>query len=112
MEKEERYKELIQQAAALFSEEDDLIARMANLSALLYMHLPHVNWAGFYRNIHDKLILGPFQGKPACNPILFGKGVCGTCAITKRFNVYKMFMNFLVISLVMQIVNLKLFYLS
>ena len=48
------------------------------------MHLPHVNWAGFYRNIHDKLILGPFQGKPACNPILFGKGVCGTCAITKK----------------------------
>lgn len=84
MEKEERYKELIQQAAALFGEEDDLIARMANLSALLYMHLPHVNWAGFYRNIHDKLILGPFQGKPACNPILFGKGVCGTCAITKK----------------------------
>ena len=112
MEKEERYKELIQQAAALFSEEDDLIARMANLSALLYMHLPHVNWAGFYRNIHDKLILVLFRESLHVILYYLVKVYVVLAQSQKRFNVYKMFMNFLVISLVMQIVNLKLFYLS
>lgn len=84
MEKAMCYKELIQQAKALFSEDDDLIARMANLSSLLYMQLENINWAGFYRNVNDQLVVGPFQGKPACSPIAFGKGVCGVCAATRK----------------------------
>ena len=82
MNRESCYKEIKQQACALFGKEDDLIARMANLSALLYRGIPNVNWAGFYRKIDYQLILGPFQGKPACTPIAIGKGVCGCCAET------------------------------
>lgn len=54
------------------------IANLANASALLYEALPDINWAGFYIVENDRLILGPFQGKPACVEIPFGKGVCGT----------------------------------
>ena len=84
MEKQACYENLIQQAKALFTKEDDLIARMANLSSLLYLQLSHINWAGFYRNVDNTLLIGPFQGKPACSPIAFGKGVCGTCAMTQE----------------------------
>lgn len=71
---------LAEQARALLSGEDDRIANAANLSALLFMELEQINWAGFYFLRGDELILGPFQGKPACVTIPVGKGVCGTAA--------------------------------
>ena len=78
--KTEFYQQLDEQVRALIGEERDAIANMANFSALLYHSLPDVNWVGFYLNHHDELILGPFQGKPACIRIAFGRGVCGTAA--------------------------------
>ena len=58
------------------------MANMANLSALVWQALPDLNWAGFYRRMGAELVLGPFQGKPACVRIGWGKGVCGTAART------------------------------
>jgi len=78
MKKNELYKELYQQVEALISGEADIIANMANISALLFEYLPQVNWVGFYRLINNELILGPFQGKVACIRIPVGTGVCGT----------------------------------
>jgi L-methionine (R)-S-oxide reductase len=78
--KQQLYKEMAQQAQSLLAGEKDLIANLANLSALMYMGLPDVNWAGFYLLKDDELVLGPFQGKPACIRIPLGKGVCGTAA--------------------------------
>jgi GAF domain-containing protein len=66
----------------LLGDESDLIANAANTAALLFHHLPDVNWAGFYLSRGEELVLGPFQGKPACVRIPFGKGVCGTAAST------------------------------
>lgn len=74
------YHEIAQQAQSLLAGERDLIANMANLSALLFMRLDDVNWAGFYLLKDNELVLGPFQGKPACIRIPMGKGVCGTAA--------------------------------
>lgn len=74
---------IISQAEALIKGESDLIANMANVSALLYNNLSDVNWAGFYRVVEEQLILGPFQGQPACIRIPLGKGVCGT-AVTQN----------------------------
>lgn len=71
---------MAQQAQSLLAGEKDLIANLANLSALMFMGLPDVNWAGFYLLKDDELVLGPFQGKPACIRIPLGKGVCGTAA--------------------------------
>ena len=71
---------LAAQARALLSGQRDRIANAANLSALLYMELPDINWAGFYFLQGEQLVLGPFQGKPACVSIPLGKGVCGTAA--------------------------------
>jgi len=71
---------LVEQAKGLLSGQRDRIANAANLSALLFMELVDVNWAGFYFLRGDELILGPFQGKPACVTIPLGKGVCGTAA--------------------------------
>lgn len=79
-EKARLYPLLAEQAAALVEGEGDPIARMANLSALLWQALPEINWAGFYRRMGEELVLGPFQGKPACVRIPWGKGVCGTAA--------------------------------
>ena len=76
------YHELLGQTKALISNESDIIANMANVSALLFERLAEVNWVGFYRLIDDELVLGPFQGKLACIRIPIGKGVCGTCALT------------------------------
>lgn len=84
MNTQEEYEQLYLQAAALLDGDEDLISRMANLSSLLYHSLKHVNWAGFYRFIDSQLILGPFQGKPACTPIPLGKGVCGCAALQKE----------------------------
>ena len=78
----ELYHELLGQTKALITNESDIIANMANISALLFERLAEVNWVGFYRLIDNELVLGPFQGKVACIRIPVGKGVCGTCALT------------------------------
>jgi len=79
------YLELDQQLASLIEGEPDAIANAANMSALLYHAMPELNWAGFYflPEGTDVLVVGPFQGKPACVRIPIGKGVCGT-AVAKR----------------------------
>lgn len=78
------YAELVQQAEGLLSGQRHRIANAANLSALIFEALPDINWAGFYFLEGDELIVGPFQGKPACVQIPVGKGVCGTAAATRR----------------------------
>jgi GAF domain-containing protein len=75
------YDTLIRQTEALLADEDDLIAAMANFSALINDNLADLNWAGFYIVKNGRLVLGPFQGKVACTRIEFGKGVCGTAAV-------------------------------
>ncbi|MBL7994317.1 GAF domain-containing protein [bacterium] len=87
--KSECYKHLNTQLMYLIEEERDLIANASNAAALLFHTLPDVNWAGFYFNRHDELVLGPFQGKPACVRIAMGKGVCGTCAQKKETVIVK-----------------------
>ena len=78
------YRELAQQLVGLLSGERDPIANAANTSALLFTSLPDLNWAGFYfLRSADELVLGPFQGKPACVRIAVGRGVCGT-AVERR----------------------------
>src|SRR5690606_34797181 len=81
------YAELAQQAEGLLHGEQDLIANCANLAALLYHNLPDVNWAGFYLLKNKELVVGPFQGKPACVRIPLGRGVCGTAAATRETQV-------------------------
>jgi GAF domain-containing protein len=76
------YRDLASALEALVSGEPDPIANMANASALIWETLPDLNWAGFYRNIDGELVVGPFQGRPACIRIPFGKGVCGAAATT------------------------------
>lgn len=78
MNKQTLYGELLSQARGLFAGERDAIANAANLSALIYQGLPDLNWAGFYFLKGRELVLGPFQGRPACVRIGWGKGVCGT----------------------------------
>jgi L-methionine (R)-S-oxide reductase len=73
---------LAAQAGGLLSGCRDRVANAANLAALLFMELPDVNWVGFYFLKGDQLVLGPFQGKPACVAIPLGRGVCGTAAAT------------------------------
>jgi L-methionine (R)-S-oxide reductase len=75
---------LEQQLRALLEGETDLIANTANTAALLYHSLPDLNWAGFYFLKGDVLVLGPFQGRPACVRIPLGRGVCGTAAKERR----------------------------
>jgi L-methionine (R)-S-oxide reductase len=74
------YDTLDRQASALLAGEDDVIAAMANFSALLNESLEDLNWVGFYIKREDQLVLGPFQGKVACTRIQLGKGVCGNAA--------------------------------
>lgn len=76
------YSALEQSATALVGDERDAVANMANLAALIWMSVPHLNWAGFYRVMDGELVLGPFMGKPACIRIALGQGVCGTAAAT------------------------------
>ncbi len=78
--KPELYRELVGELSALIAGEPDDIANLANASALLYHSLPDLNWAGFYLLKQGELVVGPFQGKPACVRIAIGKGVCGTAA--------------------------------
>jgi GAF domain-containing protein len=75
-----QYAELQRALAGLFAGETDLIANTANFAALVYTMLPELNWAGFYFLRGDELVLGPFQGRPACVRIALGRGVCGTAA--------------------------------
>src|SRR5437763_450747 len=74
------YRDLAAQLAALLEGEADPIANAANMAALIYHGLPQLNWAGFYFARAGELVLGPFQGKPACVRIPRGQGVCGTAA--------------------------------
>jgi GAF domain-containing protein len=76
------YRDLLSALEGLVSGEPDPIANMANAAALIWETLPDLNWAGFYRNVGGELVLGPFQGRPACIRIPFGKGVCGAAAQT------------------------------
>ena len=81
--KPEQYAQLLQQARALLHGERDRIANAANLSALLYHALPRLNWVGFYFFDGTELVVGPFQGLPACVRIPLDKGVCGAAASTR-----------------------------
>ena len=72
--------DLIFAADAVTRDEPDAIANMANVAALIWQFLPDLNWAGFYRMMKGELVLGPFQGRPACIRIPLGRGVCGTAA--------------------------------
>src|SRR6266568_5791130 len=74
------YRDLTAQLAALIDGEPALVANTANMAALIYHALPELNWAGFYFARDGELVLGPFQGKPACVRIAWGQGVCGTAA--------------------------------
>jgi L-methionine (R)-S-oxide reductase len=76
------YRDLLSALEGLTAGEPDPIANMANAAALIWEALPELNWAGFYRNVGGELVLGPFQGRPACIRIPFGKGVCGAAAET------------------------------
>lgn len=78
----DNYERLTKQAVALIESETDFIANLSNISALLFMELEDLNWAGFYLMKQGELVLGPFQGKPACVRIPVGRGVCGTAAAT------------------------------
>lgn len=78
------YRELAAQAQALLAGERDLIANAANFAALVYHALPEISWAGFYFLRDGELVVGPFQGLPACIRIAVGKGVCGTAAATRE----------------------------
>jgi GAF domain-containing protein len=78
--KPDLYRDLAAQLSALLSGEADRIANAANMAALIYHGLPDLNWAGFYFRQGPELVLGPFQGKPACVRIPLGTGVCGTAA--------------------------------
>lgn len=81
------YHQLGTMAESLIEGEDDVIANLANVSALIFQSLDRINWAGFYLLKHEELVLGPFQGKPACLRIPIGKGVCGTVVQTRASQV-------------------------
>ncbi|MEO6225946.1 MAG: GAF domain-containing protein [Sphingomicrobium sp.] len=76
------YRDLASALQGLVAGEPDPIANMANAAALIFDSLGDVNWVGFYRNVGGQLVLGPFQGRPACIRIPFGSGVCGAAAAT------------------------------
>lgn len=80
----EFYAKLNATLAAMLEGERDAVANLANASALLFDQMPELNWAGFYLLRGGELLVGPFQGKPACNRIALGKGVCGTAAMRRE----------------------------
>lgn len=82
--REEQYQLVIKQLNALLAGETNAIANLSNASALLNQFLNQINWVGFYLVEENELVLGPFQGLPACVRIPFGKGVCGTAALNKE----------------------------
>ena len=87
--KPELYATLIEQARSLLESETDLVANAANFSSLVYHSLDGLNWAGFYFYDGAELVVGPFQGKPACVRIPLGRGVCGTAAQTRETQVVR-----------------------
>ena len=78
------YRDLAAALEGLMAGESDAVANMANAAALIWETLPDVNWVGFYRNIDGELVVGPFQGRPACIRIKFGEGVCGAAARSRQ----------------------------
>ena len=78
------YRDLASALEGLVAGESDGIANMANATSLIWESLPDINWVGFYRNVDGELIVGPFQGRPACVRIAFGSGVCGAAAATRK----------------------------
>jgi L-methionine (R)-S-oxide reductase len=76
------YRDLASALESLVAGDSDPVANMANAAALIWETLPDLNWAGFYRNVGGELVVGPFQGRPACIRIPFGQGVCGAAAAT------------------------------
>jgi len=82
--KTELYEKLADDVRNVLQRERDPIANAANLAAIIYRTLPDLNWAGFYFLQGDELVLGPFQGKPACTRIAVGRGVCGTAAEQRK----------------------------
>jgi GAF domain-containing protein len=82
--KTEFYRDLAAQLTGLLGDERDRIANAANMSAFLFMTVPDLNWAGFYFMQDGELVVGPFQGKPACVRIAVGAGVCGTAVAERR----------------------------
>jgi L-methionine (R)-S-oxide reductase len=84
LDKPAAYRELLVELRALVAGEPDRIANLANAAALLYHSLSDLNWAGFYLLKQNELVLGPFQGKPACVRIALGQGVCGTAAARRE----------------------------
>jgi GAF domain-containing protein len=78
------YRDLALALEGLIGDETDAVANMANAAGLIWEGLPDLNWAGFYRNVGSELVLGPFQGRPACIRIPFGTGVCGVAAETRQ----------------------------
>jgi L-methionine (R)-S-oxide reductase len=82
--REENYQLVIKQLRSLIEGETNVIANLSNASALLNQFLENINWVGFYLTDGEELVLGPFQGLPACVRIPFGKGVCGTAAMKKQ----------------------------
>lgn len=83
------YSYLNMKLVGLITSESDWLANFSNASALLWLLLDDINWAGFYLYKNDELILGPFQGRPACTKIEIGKGVCGTAAKERKSQVIK-----------------------
>jgi L-methionine (R)-S-oxide reductase len=82
--KQEFYTELVAQLRAMLTGERDWLANFANTAALIFQTLPDLNWAGFYLTRSEELVLGPFQGKPACVRIAHGRGVCGGAVAQRR----------------------------
>lgn len=82
--KAELYHDLHAALDGLTADEPDAIANMANAAALIWQYLPDLNWSGFYRLVEGELVLGPFQGKPACIRIAIGAGVCGAAAASRE----------------------------
>ncbi|SFR92638.1 GAF domain-containing protein [Dyella sp. OK004] len=82
--KREHYEDLCAQARGILADEPNLIANAANFAALVFNSLPDLSWAGFYLFDGEELVVGPFQGKPACVRIAIGRGVCGTAAQSRQ----------------------------
>jgi L-methionine (R)-S-oxide reductase len=82
--KKTMYRDLASALEGLVAGEPDAIANMANASALIFETLPDINWVGFYRNVAGVLVLGPFQGRPACIRMTFDEGVCGAAAKSRQ----------------------------
>lgn len=87
MNKKQFFIDLTRDIESLITGESDWLANLANAAALIYQRLPDLNWSGFYLYKQGELVLGPFQGKPACTRIAVGKGVCGTAVQKKETQV-------------------------